>query len=145
MPAKGTSKSAGYDLASNSRETIRLAPGQRVAVPSGWRIRLPPHHWGNVRSRSSVAFKHSVDACAGVIDEDYKQEVKVVLHNHGKGPYDIKYRDRIAQLLIQSICHCSPPQRAQVYPERAAVTAVTAASDGKDAKERIGGFGSTGI
>jgi dUTP pyrophosphatase len=71
--------------------------------------------------------RHGIDTLAGVIDSDYRGEVRVVLVNHGQEPFTVAAGDRIAQLLVQ------PAERARFT--RGAVAATARAA---------GGFGSTG-
>lgn len=83
----------------------------------------------SVAPRSGLAWKHSIDVGAGVIDADYRGPVGVILFNHSDVDFDIKAGDRIAQLIIEKI----------VTPD---VTEV----DDLDATVRgSGGFGSTGV
>src|SRR5262245_15406259 len=81
---------------------ITLAPGERAAVPTGLRLEIPAGHVGLVWPRSGLAVRHGIDTLAGVIDSDYRGEVKVVLVNHGTEPFTISAGDRIAQILIQT-------------------------------------------
>jgi dUTP pyrophosphatase len=53
--------------------------------------------------RSGLAVRHGIDTLAGVVDSDYRGEVKVVLVNHGLEPFRIAPGDRIAQLLVQRV------------------------------------------
>lgn len=70
-------------------------------VPTGIEIEVPPNHFGAVCSRSGLAGRSIWVANApGVIDPDYRGEIKVLLHNGGIETQYIKHDDRIAQLLI---------------------------------------------
>lgn len=53
--------------------------------------------------RSGMAVKHGLDCGAGVIDSQYRGEIKVLLFNHSDADYPIKKGDRIAQLLVQKV------------------------------------------
>ena len=76
-----------------------------------------------------ISAKAATEKGAGVIDSDYRGEVKVFLFNHGDAPYQVKRGDRIAQLLIVP---CYRPKIEIV--------------DSLDETERgAGGFGSTGV
>ena len=91
-------------------------------------LALPPGHVGLVWPRSGLALRHGIDTLAGVIDSDYRGEVRVVLVNHGGEPFAIARGDRIAQLLVQKV------ERVEFV-----------ARDTLDATTRgAGGFGSTG-
>ena len=105
-----------------------IPPGGRAAVPTALRLEIPPGHVGLVWPRSGLAVRHGIDTLAGVIDSDYRGEVKVVLVNHGDEPFAIAAGDRIAQLLVQRV-------------ERAAFAPRTAVGD---TGRGSGGFGSTG-
>jgi dUTP pyrophosphatase len=126
LPEYSTPGAAGADL--RASETVDIAPGARAAVPTALRLQIPPGHVGLVWPRSGLAVRHGIDTLAGVIDSDYRGEVRVVLVNHGDEPFRIERGDRIAQLLVQRV-------------ERAAFAAV-AAVDETDRGE--GGFGSSG-
>jgi len=126
LPAYASIGAAGADL--RASEDVEIPPGGRAAVPTGLRLQLPPEHVGLVWPRSGIAVRHGIDTLAGVIDSDYRGEVRVVLVNHGQAVFPVAAGDRIAQLLIQRV-------------ERAAFveTAVLADTD-----RGGGGFGSTG-
>ena len=125
LPDYATEGAAGADL--RAAEALTLAPGARAAVATGISVEIPPGHVGLVWPRSGLAVRQGIDTLAGVIDSDYRGEVKVVLVNHGTEPVAIAAGDRIAQLLVQPV--------ARVRFTRAAL-----APTGRGA----GGFGSTG-
>lgn len=125
-PAYGSAAAAGADLC--AAEAVVLEPGARAAVSTALRVAIPPGHVGLVWPRSGLAVRHGIDTLAGVIDSDYRGEVRVVLVNHGTEPFAIAPGDRVAQLLVQRV-------------ERAAFVA----SPNLDETARgEGGFGSTG-
>jgi len=126
LPEYGSQGAAGADL--RASEAVVIAPGGRAAVPTGVRLEIPPGHAGLVWPRSGLAVRHGIDTLAGVIDSDYRGEVKVVLVNHGDEPFAIAAGDRVAQLLLQRV-------------ERAAFVAADAVGD---TGRGSGGFGSTG-
>ncbi len=84
LPARGTDASAGADLA--CLEAFTLVPGERKLVPTGLIIEIPPGWYGRVAPRSGLAVKHGVDTLAGVIDSDYRAELKVLMINLGDAP-----------------------------------------------------------
>ena len=126
LPAYSSEGAAGADLVAS--EGVTVAPGGRAAVPTGLHLQLPHGHVGLVWPRSGLAVKHGIDTLAGVIDSDYRGEVRVVLVNHGGTPFEIKPGDRIAQLLVQRV-------------ERAGFTRVEALAE---SERGTNGFGSTG-
>jgi dUTP pyrophosphatase len=133
LPSYQTPGAAGLDLSAALREPLTMAPGERVAVPTGLSIALPPGHEGQVRPRSGLASKHGVTVvnAPGTIDEDYRGEVKVLLVNLGREPHVIAPFDRIAQLVV------APVTRVQVTP-------VASAAELGETGRGAGGFGSTG-
>jgi len=126
LPAYGSAEAAGADLC--AAEDVQLPPGERAAVATGIHVEIPPGYVGLVWPRSGLAVRHGLDTLAGVIDSDYRGEVRVVLVNHGREPVSLARGDRIAQLLIQRV-------------ERAAFTPV---DDLASTDRGSGGFGSTG-
>ncbi len=101
LPAYGSADAAGADR--RTAEEVTLGPGERAAVATGLHVEIPPGHVGLVWPRSGLAVRHGVDTLAGVIDSDYRGEVRVVLVNHGAEPVVLARGDRIAQLLIQRV------------------------------------------
>ena len=125
LPVYSSPQAAGADL--NAAEDLTLGAGEWASVGTGLQVEIPPGHVGLVWPRSGLAVRHGIDTLAGVIDCDYRGEVRVVLVNHGREPYRIAAGDRIAQLLIQRV------ERAEFL--RSALG---------DSERGAGGFGSTG-
>ncbi len=130
LPAYQTSGAAGADLCAAIAEPLTLQPLQRVLVPTGLALAIPPGFEGQVRPRSGIAVKRglTVPNAPGTIDSDYRGELFVALVNLDPLPQTIARGERIAQLVI------APVQQAQFQ----LVTALDATARGD------GGFGSTG-
>jgi len=101
LPTYGSPGAAGADL--RASEAVQIPPGGRHAVATGLRLELPRGHVGLVWPRSGLAVRHGIDTLAGVVDSDYRGEVRVVLVNHGREAFQIAPGDRVAQLLIQRV------------------------------------------
>jgi len=99
VPTKGTARAAGHDLYANEGTDVP-ARGQAI-VGTGIAIGLPHNTYGRIAPRSRLAVKHRLTTNAGVIDSDYRGEVKVILANLGDQPYRVENEDRIAQLIIE--------------------------------------------
>ena len=99
LPSYATPGAAGLDVV--AAEDLDLAPGQRHAVATGFRVAIPNGYEIQVRPRSGLAFKHgiSVPNTPGTIDSDYRGELKILLINHGAEPFAIRRGERIAQLV----------------------------------------------
>jgi len=130
LPAYATPGAAGLDLRAAVAGELRLDPGERAAVPTGFRIEIPPGYEGQVRPRSGLALRHGVTVAnaPGTIDSDYRGEVAVLLVNLSREPFVVRRGERIAQLLIAPV--------ARVVLEEAISLAATERGEG--------GFGSTG-
>jgi dUTP pyrophosphatase len=101
LPEYATEGAAGADL--RAAEAVTLPAGGRAAVATGLFVEIPAGYVGLVWPRSGLAVRHGIDTLAGVIDSDYRGEVKVVLVNHGPEPLAVAPGDRIAQLLVQPV------------------------------------------
>jgi dUTP pyrophosphatase len=115
-------------------QSLVLLPGDRHLVPTGLVMAIPTGFEGQIRPRSGLALKHGVTVlnAPGTIDADYRNEVMVLLVNHGQAPFKINRGDRMAQLLIAPAPECSWTQ--------------VASTDELGGTERgLGGYGSTGV
>jgi len=98
LPVRKRRGDAGLDL--YSAEEVVLKPNEWVAVPTGIAVEIPEGHFGLIKDRSGLALKHALHCLAGVVDENYRGEVKVVLINLGREEVKLPKGTRIAQLLI---------------------------------------------
>ncbi len=128
LPTYATESSAGLDLF--SAEEVVIPPGEWRLVGTGVAIEIPDGFEGQVRPRSGLALKGiTVLNTPGTIDSDYRGEVKVILANFSKEPFEVKKGMKIAQLVITTF------QKVKVQE-----------SDKLSNTERgEGGFGSTGL
>lgn len=130
-PAYATAGAAAADLCALLDEPLTLAPGQRAMIPTGLAIELPDAQCvALLYARSGLAIKHGLTLpnCVGVIDSDYRGEVRVGLINLGSEPYTVAPGERIAQLCIAPVWQAAFVQ----------------ANDLSDTDRGAGGFGSTG-
>jgi dUTP pyrophosphatase len=129
-PARTRPGDAGHDL--RCVTAFELVPGARCVVPTGVAVALPAGCAGLVVPRSGLAAKHGISVVngPGLIDPNYRGEIKVVLVNLGSEPFAAQAGDRIAQLLV--VPFAAP-----------AVAVVDALPDGGDDRG-VGGFGSSG-
>ena len=99
VPTKGSELAAGYDLYS-SEDTVIKSGGYGM-VKTDLAIAVPEGTYGRVAPRSGLAAKKGIQVGAGVVDADYRGEIKVILFNHGTEDFEIKVSDRIAQLVLE--------------------------------------------
>lgn len=99
VPHRESPGAAGYDLFSTENHVV--LPGKRAVVGTGIAMELPDGVYGRVAPRSGLSVKHGIHIGAGVVDPDYRGEVKVVVFNLGSEPYVIKPGYRIAQLILE--------------------------------------------
>jgi len=99
LPAKNFASDSGWDLFS-IEDTVIPANGKAV-VPVGLKLAyLEDGYWLSVESRSGLSFKSSILAHPGVIDQNYRGDLGVLLYNHGNAEYNVKRGDRVAQLVL---------------------------------------------
>lgn len=102
-PTKAYKGDAGWDLYADCKEDITLEVGKRILISTGCAFAIPEGFYGRIADRSSVAWKSGCHVLAGVIDNSYRGEVKIVLLNLGTESFIIKHGDKIAQLVITKI------------------------------------------
>lgn len=100
-PFKKHRYDAGWDLRSN-KETFTIKPGAKVEVPTGIRFAIPRGYVGLIVPRSGLGSKHRITLAngTGVIDADYRGEIKVFLVNDGHSDVEIEQYSRICQIMI---------------------------------------------
>ena len=131
LPAYQTPGSAAMDLAAVLDEPVTVEPRALVSIPTGLAIALPGPEWvALVFARSGLGIKHGIALSngVGVIDSDYRGEIRVGLTNLSDVPYTIQPGDRVAQLMITPVARASVLELEEL-PQTARGT---------------GGFGSTG-
>jgi len=105
VPKAATPGSSGVDLRACLDEPLRLDPGQRALVPTGFALAIPAGYEAQVRPRSGLAIDLGLTMLntPGTIDADYRGEVRVVAVNLGSEPVVIRPGDRIAQMVFQKV------------------------------------------
>lgn len=130
VPTYGSDFAAGADLYAAIDEPVTIEAGETKLIPTGLAFEIPEGYAGFVYARSGLASKRNLAPAnkVGVIDSDYRGEVMVALHNHGKASQTIEAGERTAQMVIAPY-----------------ITASFILSEALDDTERgEGGFGSTG-
>lgn len=105
LPQPSSPGSVGLDLRAAVEGEVVLTPGDRILVPTGLVVEIPPGWEGQIRPRSGLALRHGVTLAnsPGTVDSDYRGEVGVVLIHLGKDPFPIRRGDRIAQLVLAPV------------------------------------------
>ena len=106
LPQYGTAGSAAVDLR-NAGESVVLQPMQRLLIPTGLAIALPPATEAQVRPRSGLALNRGISIIntPATIDSDYRGEIKVPVINFDTQPQELLHGERIAQMLIARVMH----------------------------------------
>ena len=132
VPEYQTPGAAAVDLRAALDEPFCLKAGGTALIPTGISIECEPGITALVFPRSGLAIKHgiSLSNCVGVIDSDYRGEVKVGLKNDGTSDFVINNGDRIAQMVVAKVEYCN-------FVETDNVKAI--------GEDRGGGFGSSGV
>jgi len=130
LPEYGSNGAACFDLQAILTDDVELQPEQAHTFNTGLAFAIPDGHAMFVYSRSGHGFKYGVRLanCTGVIDSDYRGEVKIQLFNDGDDPLLVEHGDRIAQAFVMPI-----------YP-----VWFTVVDELPPTKRGTGGFGSTG-
>lgn len=130
LPTYGSAEAAGADLYASLEEPVTIDPGETAWISTGIALEVPKGCAGLVYARSSLGAKRGLAPAnkVGVIDSDYRGEIRVVLFNHGKVPQVVENGERVAQFLITPVL--TPP-----YVE---------VEDLSQSDRGVGGFGSTG-
>ena len=126
LPSRGSSQAAGLDI--YSIEDVAIEPKDRALVRTGLAVAIPEGYYGRLAPRSGLATKNGLHVLAGVIDADYRGEVRCLLYNAGDETIHLPALSKICQLIIEKI---TTP------------TAVWA-DEISDTDRGSGGFGSTG-
>ena len=102
MPAYATAGSAGMDIRANLTNPIALNPLERMLIPTGLFVQLPPNFEIQIRPRSGMALKQGITCLntPGTIDSDYRGEIKVLLINLSNEIQTINNNERIAQMVF---------------------------------------------
>lgn len=127
MPEKKSEGAAAFDLV--ARETVAFPAHTTVKIPVGIKLELPPRTEAQIRGRSGNN-ANGYWVIFGTVDEDYRGEVSVVMHNSRDGSSFIKRGDRIAQMVIMD----RPLVQLEVVSE----------GELSKTERGDGGFGSTG-
>ena len=126
LPTRGSPASAGLDL--YSIEGFTLQPQERRLISTGLAVAIPEGYYGRVAPRSGLATKNGIDVLAGVIDADYRGEIRCLLYNAGDETITLPAQTKICQLIVEKIITPTP-----VWVDNLS-----------DTSRGSGGFGSTG-
>ena len=130
IPSYGSEYAAGADLYACIDGELEIKPHSTVVIPTGIALELPLGYAGLLYARSGLATKKGLAPAnkVGVVDCDYRGEVKVALHNHSDICQSVSSGERIAQLVITPYI----------------TAAFTVADELSPTVRGAGGFGSTG-
>ena len=130
LPVYGSQEAVGADLYACLDAPVTIAPGETAWIPTGIALEVPKGCAGLVYARSSMGVKRGLAPAnkVGVIDSDYRGEIRVVLLNHGKETQTVEPGERVAQFVIT-------PVLTPAYVETEELS---------DTDRGVGGFGSTG-
>ena len=102
LPERGSDYAAGYDLFADIQENVEILPHTTKLIGTGLAKEIPEGYFGGIFARSGLASKESLRPanCVGVVDADYRGEVKVALHNDSDQVRVIVANQKIAQLVV---------------------------------------------
>ena len=121
------------DLYSSNEEVIIIEAGQRKLIPTSLSMSWTNmNYYMRIAPRSGLSVKNSVDIGAGVIDFDYRGEIKIVLINNGKDNFVVEKHMKIAQMI-------------PTYTIHQGLIKISEVEELSETERGLGGFGSTGI
>jgi dUTP pyrophosphatase len=131
LPEYATAGASGFDLRAHLEAPVTVAPGARIAVPTGLAFEIPPGLELQVRARSGLARSRGLTVlnAPGTVDADFRGAVEVLLVNLGAEALELRPGERIAQGVL------APVARARLEPAPALGETARGAA----------GFGSTGL
>lgn len=100
VPYRASQGAAGYDIAAS--ENTEIPPAGQALVSTGLCIALPEGTYGRLAPRSGLSWKTHCTVGAGVIDQDYRGEVKVLIQNLSNAPLFLNRGQRVAQLIVEA-------------------------------------------
>lgn len=129
-PTRGSKQAAGYDLYTDLEAPVYISPHETELIGTGYAIAVPEGYFGAIFARSGLATKEGLRPanCVGVVDSDYRGEVKVAVHNDSNEIRYVEKGERIAQLVLIPYLPFT----------------VSEVSELDDTERGTGGFGSTG-
>ena len=130
IPERGSDYAAGYDLFANISENVEILPHETKLIGTGISCAVPEGYFGGIFARSGLSSKEGLRPanCVGVVDSDYRGEIKVALHNDSETSRTIAPDQKIAQFVVVPFLTVEFQEVAEL--------------DSTDRGE--GGFGSTG-
>lgn len=133
LPVRKTPGSSGWDIFAYNG-LVRIKPGDRTVVKTGWKVKIPEGYELQLRTRSGMAFKYGLAVLnsPGTIDQDYQGELMVIMINHSDEIQFIRDKMAIAQLVMApvSLCECVAVANEPLFE--------------MTTERGTGGFGSTG-
>ena len=102
LPDRGSAFAAGYDLFADVTEDVTIEPHQTKMIGTGLAMEIPEGYFGGIFARSGLSAKEGLRPanCVGVVDADYRGEIKVALHNDGETERVVTPEQKIAQLVV---------------------------------------------
>lgn len=130
LPDRGSAFAAGYDLFADVTEDVTIEPHETQMIGTGLAMEIPEGYFGGIFARSGLSAKEGLRPanCVGVVDADYRGEIKVALHNDGEVQRVVTPAEKIAQLVVVPFLPVSFNEIKEL----------------SDTVRGAGGFGSTG-
>ncbi len=130
LPDRGSALAAGYDLFADVTEDVTIEPHETKMIGTGLAMEIPAGYFGGIFARSGLSAKEGLRPanCVGVVDADYRGEIKVALHNDGEVQRVVTPAEKIAQLVVVPFLPVSFNEVKEL----------------SDTVRGAGGFGSTG-
>lgn len=112
IPTRGSASAAGLDLA--VAVGISIPAQAQVLISTGLAMVIPEGYYGRIAPRSGFSYKNKCFVNAGVIDSDYRGELKILMYNASEKEVIVNVGDKVAQLILERISMVNPVEVADV-------------------------------
>ena len=103
VPTKAMEQSVGYDLYANIPQPINIKPGDIITIPTGIAMAPPQGTYIRIAPRSGLTCNKHLTTMAGVVDPDYRGDIKIIIHNFGHEMQTIDPHSKIAQAILEKV------------------------------------------
>lgn len=102
LPERGSEYAAGYDLFADVEKSVEIKPTETRMIGTGVAMEIPEGYFGGIFARSGLSTKEGLRPanCVGVVDSDYRGEIRVALHNDSETDRYIFRGQKIAQMVV---------------------------------------------
>eukprot|EP00916_Digyalum_oweni_P015740 GHVL01025810.1.p1 GENE.GHVL01025810.1~~GHVL01025810.1.p1 ORF type:complete len:123 (+),score=19.79 GHVL01025810.1:31-399(+) len=103
LPILQSPDDIGFDLSSNAE--VIIEPHRQGLVPTGLSMEIPTGMYGRIAPNAEFSLNFEADVGAGVIDEDYRGHVQVVVFNFSENPLTVHSGENVARFMLEKVTY----------------------------------------